>query len=85
MNPAVADIVMMVDDIVANVGAINVKNEMQINYGWRNVDENNISSDVASFLTNDVDDVEFDAMLEVVYNEFYNIAAAFDYTITMFD
>lgn len=85
MHPAIADIVTMIDDIVANVGAINVKNEMQINHGWRNIDENNISDDVASFLTYDVDDIEFGDMLETVYSEFYNIAHKFNYTITTFD
>lgn len=85
MNAAILDIKALVADIVANVGPENVKNEMESNYGWIKIDPNDIPGDVASFFNEDVDPDEFDAMLEVVYSEFYNIAAAFDYNITMFD
>lgn len=85
MNPAVADIVMMVDDIVSAVGKDNVAKEMELHYGWRKINPDNIPGDIESYFIHDVDEDDFDDLLELTYDEFYNIAFKFNHSISTFD
>lgn len=82
MNPAMIDLKAMITDIVDAIGADAVAEGM---WAWTKVDKNDIPSQVVSYFENEVDDDDYDDLLDEVYSEFYNIAHDNNYTITTFD
>lgn len=82
MNEAIDDLLILVNEVVSGVGAELVANCMESAYGWINVNSNDIAGFVRNFFENEVDEDEFDDLMDTVYAEFYSIAAQFNYTIT---
>lgn len=82
MNYALIDLKAMITDIVNAIGADKVAEGMA---NWNEVDKSDIPGMVVNYFKNDVEDYDFEDLLDTVYAEFYNIAADNDYTITTFD
>lgn len=82
MNDAIDDLLILVNEIVAGIGEEIVAEKMMSNYGWVNIDPQDIAGDVRTHFQHNVEKEFFDAEMEVIYSEFYNLAADFDYEIT---
>ena len=83
MNYAIIDVKAMITDIVDAVGADIVAKHMES--AWTKVDKSDIPGMVARYLRDEVDEDDFDSILDEIYTEFINIAAANNYVITTFD
>lgn len=82
VNSAIQDIKVLVKEVVDGVGAIKVARMMEDDFGWINVNVFNIPAYIQEYFEDEVEDDEFDAMLEEVHTEFYNIAYRYNYIIT---
>ena len=80
MNDAINDLLILVNELIANIGAKNVADGMD-NQGWIRPDDSKIEALIRDYFENQVFEDEFDQIMEEVYAEFYNIAAQFDYKI----
>lgn len=80
MYDAVNDLLILVNELIDNIGAKNVADGMD-NQGWIRPDDSKIEEAVRQYFGAEVFEDEFDAIMEEVYAEFYNIAAQFDYEI----
>lgn len=80
MYDAVNDLLILVNELIDNIGAKNVADGMD-NQGWIRPDDSKIEEAVRKYFEAEVFEDEFDAIMEEVYAEFYNIAAKFDYEI----
>lgn len=80
MYDAVNDLLILVNELIDNIGAKNVADGMEIQ-GWIRPDDSKIEEVVRQYFEAEVFEDEFDAIMEEVYAEFYNIAAKFDYEI----
>ena len=80
MYDAVNDLMILVNELIDNIGAKNVADGME-NLGWIRPDDSKIEEAVRQYFEVEVFEDEFDAIMEEVYAEFYNIAAKFDYEI----
>ena len=80
MYDSVNDLMILVNELIGNVGAKNVADGME-NQGWIRPDDSKIEEAVRQYFGVEVFEDEFDAIMEEVYAEFYNIAAQFDYEI----
>lgn len=78
MNPAIEDVKSFVNEIVYAIGANAVVNRMK-DFGWIEINPLDVGADVAAYLEDEVDSDELDAMTEIIYAEFYNIAAENNY------
>lgn len=83
MNYAIIDVKAMITDIVDAIGADIVAKHMES--AWTEVDKSDIPGMIARYLKDEVDEDDFDSILEEIYSEFINIADAEGYTITTFD
>lgn len=83
MNYAIIDVKAMITDIVDAIGADIVAKHMES--AWTKVDKSDIPGMVAGYLKDEVDEDDFDSILEEIYSEFINIAEANNYSITTFD
>lgn len=81
-NGAIQDIQVLVKEVVDGVGAVKVARMMEDDFGWNNVNVFNIPAYIREYFEIEVEDDEFDAMLEEIHSEFYNIAYKYDYNIT---
>jgi len=82
MNAAINDLLVLVNEILDGVDADKVVDCMENAHGWINVDSKDVAGFIRNFFLNEVDEDEFDDLMETVYSEFYSIAAQFNYTIT---
>ena len=82
MDAAINDLLILVNEVIDGVGTDRVVSCMEYAYGWINVDSKDVAGFIRNFFLNEVDEDEFDDLMETVYSEFYNIAAQFNYTIT---
>lgn len=80
MKQAVDDLLVIVNELIDNLGAGVVANGMA-GQGWRRPGEDEIIKWIEHYFREEVFEDEFDAIMEEVYNEFYNIAAQNDYKI----
>lgn len=80
MYDAVNDLMILVNELIENIGAKNVAEGME-NQGWVRPIDSKIEEVVRQYFEAEVFEDEFDAIMEEVYAEFYNIAAQFDYEI----
>lgn len=80
MYDAVNDLMILVNELIDNIGAKNVADGME-NLGWIRPDDSKIEEAVRQYFEAEVFEDEFDAIMEEVYAEFYNIASKFDYEI----
>lgn len=80
MNDAINDLLILVNELIDNIGAKNVADGMD-NQGWIRPDDSKIEEWIRNYFENEVFEDEFDAIMEEVYSEFYNIAAQFNYKI----
>lgn len=80
MHDSVNDLLILVNELIDNIGAKNVADGME-NQGWIRPDDSKIEAAVRQYFEAEVFEDEFDQIMEEVYAEFYNIAAQFDYEI----
>lgn len=80
MNAALKDLLVLVNELVENLGGEVVADGMS-NQGWLRPDSDKIPELVIDYFENQVFDDEYDDIMSEVYNEFHNIAAQNDYTI----
>ena len=80
VSDSINDLLILVNELIDNIGAKNVADGMD-NQGWIRPDDSKIEAAVRDYFENEVFEAEFDAIMEEVYAEFYNIAAQFDYEI----
>lgn len=74
MNPAIIDISNFAREIVDTYGANDVARGME-DLGWFMVNRKDIPGVIEQYFLHEVGDDEFDAILEEVYSELYNVAA----------
>lgn len=79
---AIEDIKVLVHEVVQGVGAVKVARMMEESGNWQNVNVFNIPAYIGEYFETEVDEEDFNAMLEEVHSEFYNIALEYDYNIT---
>lgn len=80
VSDSVNDLMILVNELIDNIGTKNVADGME-NQGWVRPDDSKIEAAVRQYFEDEVFEDEFDAIMEEVYAEFYNIAAQFDYEI----
>ena len=80
MHDAINDLLILVNELIDNIGAKNVADGME-NQGWVRPIDSKIEEVVRQYFEVEVFEDEFDQIMEEVYAEFYNIAAQFDYEI----
>lgn len=80
VSDAINDLLILVNELIDNIGAKNVADGMD-NQGWIRPDDSKIEAEVRQYFEEQVFEDEFDQIMEEVYAEFYNIAAQFDYEI----
>lgn len=80
VSDSVDDLMILVNELIDNIGAKNVADGMD-NQGWLRPDDSKIEALIRDYFENQVFEDEFDEIMEEVYGEFYNIAAQFDYEI----
>ena len=80
MHDAINDLLILVNELIDNIGAKNVADGME-NQGWVRPLDSKIEEVVRQYFEVEVFEDEFDQIMEEVYAEFYNIAAQFDYEI----
>lgn len=82
MEESIDDLLILVNEIIEAVGKDNVASEMVNKYNWIEIDPDDINDAIKSYLLDEVFDDEFDATMETLYSEFYNIADNFDYEVS---
>ena len=80
VSDSINDLLILVNELIDNIGAKNVADGME-NQGWHRPDDSEIAAVVRRYFEDEVFEDEFDEIMEEVYAEFYNIAAQFDYEI----
>lgn len=83
VNSAIQDIEVLVTEVVNGVGALKVAKMMENDYGWVNVNVFNIPAYIVDFFENEVGDYDFEEMIDTVCHEFWCIATAYNYEITL--
>ena len=80
MNDSIKDLLVLVNELIDNIGAKNVADGME-NQGWLRPNDSEIAAFVRQYFEAEVFEDEFDAIMEEVYAEFYNIAEVNNYKI----
>lgn len=80
VSDSINDLLILVNELIDNIGAKNVADGME-NQGWVRPIDSKIEEVVRQYFEVEVFEDEFDEIMEEVYAEFYNIAAQFDYEI----
>lgn len=80
VSDSINDLLILVNELIDNIGAKNVADGME-NQGWVRPIDSKIEEVVRQYFEVEVFEDEFDQIMEEVYAEFYNIAAQFDYEI----
>ena len=81
ISGAIQDVKTLVREVVDGVGAVKVARAMEKSGNWQNVNVFNIPAYIGEYFETEADEEDFDAMLEEIYSEFYNIAHENNYAI----
>lgn len=81
MDDAISDLLILVDELIENLGADKVAEGME-KRNWLVVPSNKIRELIRHYFENEVFEDEFDEIMEETCCEFYNIAADNNYVIT---